>query len=576
MLEAIPVLAFYIVLTGLDDLFIDLAWLCLWLRRGSPQAPTASDLDRPERSMAIFVPLWHEHEVIGQMIAHNIAALRYSNYEFFVGVYPNDRPTIEAVSEMQTRLPNVHLAVAPHDGPTSKADCLNWIFQHMLLYEESKGRHFDCILTHDAEDIIHADSLRWMNFYVESYDFIQIPVLALHTPIFHLTHGVYCDEFAEFQTRDLVVRNRLGGFIPSAGVGTAYSRQALEALAEARSNRIFEPSALTEDYENGLRLHQLGFRQLFMPPIRNATDWVATREYFPRRWRAAVRQRTRWVTGIALQGWQNHGWRGDWRHRYWLWRDRKGLLGGPVGLLTNLLSVYGLATGVWTRALVDPFIAMLCAAALGMQVVRTAVRIGCVQRVYGWKFAALVPVRAVFANSINATANVRALWRFGKARIKGEPLTWLKTQHSYPSRVMLESQRRKIGEILVGSGWVSEPVFAAALESQPAGTRIGMHLMSLGLLSEDDLYEALSIQQGVPLGVDSEVSAVATRTLPAHVMAGCNVLPFKIASGKLYIAGTDLPTEALHCTLRSYTSLEIRFHLVTPTLFARLTSSVPV
>ena len=26
--------------------------------------------------------------------------------------------------------------------------------------------------------------------------------------------------------------------------------------------------------------------------------------------RAAVRQRSRWVTGIALQGWQHHGWRG--------------------------------------------------------------------------------------------------------------------------------------------------------------------------------------------------------------------------------------------------------------------------
>jgi len=49
--------------------------------------------------------------------------------------------------------------------------------------------------------LIHPDSLRWINYFAEKYDMIQVPVLALPMPFRGLTHGVYCDEFAEFQTK---------------------------------------------------------------------------------------------------------------------------------------------------------------------------------------------------------------------------------------------------------------------------------------------------------------------------------------------------------------------------------------
>jgi adsorption protein B len=71
---------------------------------------------------------------------------------------------------------------------------------------------------------------------------------------------------------------------------------------------------------------------------------VATREYFPQRFRQAVRQRTRWVIGIALQGWERHGWSGGVAAAYWFWRDRKGLVGNPLSLVGNLVCLYGLAT----------------------------------------------------------------------------------------------------------------------------------------------------------------------------------------------------------------------------------------
>ena len=68
----------------------------------------------------------------------------------------------------------------------------------------------------------------------------------------------------------MVVRPLLGGFVPSAGVGTGYRRDALEKLAEASANRLFEPEALTEDYENGLKMFRLGCSQAFVPPLRSA------------------------------------------------------------------------------------------------------------------------------------------------------------------------------------------------------------------------------------------------------------------------------------------------------------------
>ncbi|HEX5431707.1 MAG TPA: glycosyltransferase, partial [Bryobacteraceae bacterium] len=226
-------LAVAILVSGLDDLFVDLLWAFAWLKRKLKPAaglfpPGERQLDSaPRRRIAILIPLWKEHEVIGRMLEHNLASIRYSGYCIFAGCYPNDTPTQSAVRGAAERFPNIHLVLCPHGGPTSKADCLNWIFQHLLLYEERTGERFDVVITHDAEDLIHPDELRWINYYSGRFDFVQAPVLPLATPLRDLTHGVYCDEFAEYHSRDMLVRPLSGGFVPGCGVGTGYRREAL-------------------------------------------------------------------------------------------------------------------------------------------------------------------------------------------------------------------------------------------------------------------------------------------------------------------------------------------------------------
>jgi adsorption protein B len=424
----------WLFLSGLDDLFVACAFLRDSIRRRTGQhTPNLEEIrSMRERRIAVFVPLWHESGVIGKMVQHNLSAIRYNKFDFFLGAYPNDYETMEAIRKLEFRFPNVHLALCPHDGPTSKADCLNWIYQRMLLHEETSGAKYAIVVTHDAEDVMHPESLALINFYSRRYDMIQLPVLPLATPFLDFVHGVYCDEFAEYQTKDIPARRILHSFLPSNGVGTGYTRRALELLAQSSANRIFEPECLTEDYENGHRLHQLGCPQFFVPLSFLNGAPVATREYFPRNFRSAVRQRTRWVMGISLQAWERHGWRGNLWEIYWWWRDRKGLVGIPVSTATNLLLAWTLLLGP-----LDSAAWLLWPALVLMQSAFLAFRMVAVARIYGWAFAAGVPFRTVLSNCINTIAVVLAITRYAAARLRHEPLVWLKTDHSYPTRATL-------------------------------------------------------------------------------------------------------------------------------------------
>ncbi|MGH9631494.1 MAG: glycosyl transferase family protein [Bryobacteraceae bacterium] len=578
-------LALWILLSGLDDLVLDCAWIYGWFRRrlqGARDRDLREAGQTPEKLMAIFVPLWSEYRVIARMVEHNAKEIRYSRYHFFIGAYPNDEPTVEVVRTLEQRFPHVHLALCPHDGPTSKADCLNWIYQRMLQYEQQHAARFEVVVTHDAEDVIHPDSLFWINYYAERYGMVQVPVLPLPTPWWKLTHGVYCDEFSEFQFKDMPARALMRSFIPSNGVGTAFVRTVLERLAAAESNRIFEPSCLTEDYENGIRLHQMGTSQHFMPLQFHQGDVVATREFFPQTFLGAVRLRTRWVTGIALQTWQRHGWQGTLAVKYWLWRDRKGLAGNPISLVSNLVFLYG--TGTWILSMatgaewglgavvLQPEVKLLLAMTLSSGILRLGVRTICARRIFGLTFALAVPLRVFQANLINSLASVWAIYRYFRARWLRQPLVWLKTEHAYPSQIALRQQRLRLGEVLVGSQYISEEQLQHALATVPDGTRLGEHMVALGFVSEEEVCEALSLQHGLPSGelCANEIHRNVARTLPEWIMRQWRVLPYRIEFGSMFVASPEVPSDAMQAELRRFTHLEFRFQLITQRNFRAL------
>jgi len=579
-------LAVFVLVSGLDDLFLDAAFVYRWLAfrlfgRPAFPWPTQEEVDAaPRLRIAIFAPLWHEHGVIGSMLERNVPATMYYAAEFFVGAYPNDRETVAAVREASRRFPRVHLALCPHDGPTSKADCLNWIYQTMLSHEQRHGVRFDVVVTHDAEDVIHPEELRWINYYAGRCDMVQVPVLPLPTPLRQWVHGLYCDEFSEYQTKDIPVRQMWGSFLPGNGVGTGFSRAVLERLAAAHSNRLFDPESLTEDYENGWRIHTMGCPQVFVPLRRESDGLLATREYFPHTFRTAVRQRARWVMGIVLQSWERRGWRAPGPQLYWLWRDRKGVVGNLLTPVLNLIFLYGLVTWVeshvtgrpWLFAVHHPVAGWLFSATLALSGFQMGVRALCSRRIYGWRFAMGVPVRALLGNWLNCAATVRALRLYCVAKVRGRPLVWIKTEHAYPNPAALIVETRPLGQILVGSQYVLQADVDEALVAKGAGERIGEYLVRTGKLSEADLYIALSLQQNLPLAAPdaSEISESATRAVPQEVSRRRRVLPFRVVAGQLFVAGPELPSDEMTEELQRCSRLEVRFHLVTPTDFEEL------
>lgn len=204
---------------------------------------------------------------------------------------------------------------------------------------------------------------------------------------------------------------------------------------------------------------------------------------------------------------------------------------------------------------------------------RLLVRMVCVARVYGAVFALGVPVRMIYANAINSAATLIAIHRYAKARIRNEPLAWLKTDHSYPTQAALSGHKRRLREVLVGSEYITQKQLDEALTTRPAGMLLGQRLIDLGYLAETDLYEALSLQQSLPLGrvYPNQVKKSVARTLPREIVKTWRVLPFRMDKGNLFVAGTELPSEEMHKELRRFTALEIQFQLITPENFAELT-----
>ena len=289
-----------ILVNGFEEICVDVNYFVRGLHRRKRRAiPLAELRAAPPKRIAIMVAAWQEAEVIEQMLEHNLQSLDYDRhlYDIFVGTYCNDLETQQKVDLVARRARNVHKIVVPHDGPTCKADCLNWIYQGIVLDERRTGRRYDILLMHDAEDVIHPLALRLYSHLIPAHDFVQTPVFSLPLPKHKLVAGTYIDEFAEHHLKDMLVREAIGGLVPSAGVGSGFARDAFEEIAGAHGQKPFNPESLTEDYEIGLKFRLAGKkvhfalhtveREVETPGLLGGVrtkieeEYIATREYFP-------------------------------------------------------------------------------------------------------------------------------------------------------------------------------------------------------------------------------------------------------------------------------------------------------
>ncbi|MCS3469140.1 adsorption protein B [Pseudomonas sp. JUb42] len=521
-----------ILVSSLDDLVIDL-WY--WSRRLYRKFTAERQfrpltveqlLARDQQPLAIMLPAWLEYDVIAPMIENMVSTLDYQQYVVFVGTYINDQRTIDEVERMRRRYKQLHRVEVPHAGPTCKADCLNWVIQAIFLHEQTHGISFAGVVLHDSEDVLHPLELRLFNYLLPRKDMIQLPVVSLERNWYEWVAGTYMDEFAEWHGKDLVVRESMTDSVPSAGVGTCFSRRALQVLADETQNQPFNTDSLTEDYDVGARLYRYGMSSIFVRfPVQYRVlrkSWfrpqyesnlempLCVREFFPDTFRTAFRQKARWTLGIGLQGWEQVGWTGSFANRYLLFRDRKGVVTSFVSIIAYLILVQLLAlivlrsSGLWNTSFPTPFdsnglISYLLLANGIALLWRIAHRYYFTTVLYGWQHGLLSIPRMVVGNFVNFMAAARAWRMFLVGKLLNRKLVWDKTMHDFPSTDLVAQAPRKLGGVLLSWQAINDENLQSALvEQQTRQMPLGQILLSHGWLDDETLAEAIAFQSDLP------------------------------------------------------------------------------
>lgn len=426
--------AVLLLIGGADDVALDL----LWLHRGRGPKRHGRAPRRDIRRIVVALPAWEE----GALIAATTRAMGGAwssddDVRFVIGVYANDPATVSAARAAAAADARVSLAVNPRPGPTTKGDNLGSIW----AFVERELAAFDpnALLIHDAEDRVQREELAAVRASLADAHYTQLPVIPDIGPSWVGNH--YADEFAEAHAKELPLRAALGVALPTAGAGCAFRVEAIRALADLRGGAPFEPRSLTEDYEAGIQLARAGFVGAMIDARGDDGRPIAVRSPFPTQLGAALRQKTRWVRGVALDGWDRLGWpvpedaslarRTIWR--WMLWRDRRPVLAAialVVSYASALMWLAGVLAGAPATALPGwaPWLASATAALL---LWRLAVRAAYTARIYGWRQGVRSLPRQFGANLILILVARRAVLQYRAGRA-GAPLHWDKTDHPQP------------------------------------------------------------------------------------------------------------------------------------------------
>ena len=443
--ELVLLAAVGILLLGAEDLLFDLMWLGR-PRRALPM-PTQAPLSG---TIAIFVPAWREHAVLPDTLEAMLRAWAGEDVRIYIGCYRNDAETIFAISQLVAAHGSLRLVIGAADGPSSKADNLNRIWQAMGADERAEGRRFAAVVLHDAEDRVHPAEIGLFRRELSGAAMVQIPVEPMLVPGRGPIAAHYADEFAEAHGKELPLRAAFSAALPAAGVGCAFSRDALVLLALEHGDGPFHADSLTEDYELGLILGARGGKCRFVEAHAADGSRIAVRSEFPATLEACVRQKSRWIAGIALAGWDRLDWSGaagkrrrpgwlagaaPWLTRWMLWRDRRAplaavvILAAYLGLLVTGLVQVGALAGWWKRAPLPDSLTILLIVNAGLMLWRLGMRLVFSAAIYGWRQGILAIPRAFLANVIHILAARRALVIYAR-QLRTRTLVWDKTEHA--------------------------------------------------------------------------------------------------------------------------------------------------
>lgn len=513
-----------IIFISIDDLIWDIYYE-VNKKLGKIKVPIldAKEIETiPPKMLAVIVAAYNEENVLKAVIRNLILSNQYprSMYHIFLGVYPNDEDTMKVAKELEEEFDNVHKIIHVLDGPSSKADNINNVIRNIYKYEEEKQIQFQAIVIHDSEDLVHPYEFQLENYLLEKHAAIQIPVFPLQempklSNIFkNMISGTYADEFAENHYRLLLARTTTNAFVPSAGTGFTIRR---DLLNEFPDGEVFPVGSLTEDYKLSLLFKQMGYDVYYVlenvSRLRTdgtlAKEFISTRSMFPSNYRAAVRQKTRWIYGITIQSFKlkdifkNRNL--SFSSKYSLYRDWKAKIGNLLLGPGYLIFLYFILSLFYDLPIMYPrysFSWYLMAFLSIMMIERQILRFLAVKNVYGYKSAListllppLLPFRMVIGNIINFHATLNA-WKMhilkNKKRKSNKKPRWSKTDHEFLEEEILKRFRRNLGDTLLYKRLISSEDLDMALTlARHQNKKLGLILMELGLVSEENIIKSI-------------------------------------------------------------------------------------
>ncbi|MCL1994580.1 MAG: phage adsorption protein NrfB [Defluviitaleaceae bacterium] len=416
---------------------------------------------KPPKLLAFVIGAWREDDVLEEVVTNLIRSQIYlrSMYHIFLGVYPNDPPTLAVANRLAQRFDNVHVVINCKNGGTSKAQNINWVISQIKEYEKTTGWRFCGITIHDSEDVVSPYELLFTSYLYDTQKALQFPVYPLVPfPRFknffsHLTTNTYADEFAENHFYTMSSRFILKGFVPSAGTGFAVRRDVLDSF----DDELLPSNSLTEDYRLSLTMFERGIQFMYvllkLPFIRGKTKqkrathaYIATRSMFPNSYKAAVRQKTRWICGITLQSVKftdifQRNKNINLISRYLIYKDMKGYFANLASFLPFLLFTL-IALGNFVEFIPRLYIEdgdilhILFFIAVALGVHKQTMRAIGLWKFYGARsiffsllFPPIVPIRFVYGIIINTHATIRAIKQFFTPKPKETPAEREQREH---------------------------------------------------------------------------------------------------------------------------------------------------
>jgi adsorption protein B len=275
---------------------------------------------------------------------------------------------------------------------------------------------------------------------------------------------------------------------------------------------------------------------------------ICVREYFPDTVTTAIRQKSRWITGIVFQGYKTHHWTSNPILNYFLWRDRKGAITNFISFIATIilmqLILLWLYQNLWPGAYHFLSIFESSEWLMGflwlnffLMMNRIAQRIFFVSSYYGLFEGLLSVPRLFWGNYINFMANWKAVKQViahGDVR----RIAWDKTTHDFPTIGLENAERKKLGQILIDRGVITGDQLNSVLMHKQTGMKIGSALVHEGILNSSELADALAIQAGVSAeSIDPyAISKDLIDLIPPAIALHYAILPIRLEESGLVVA----------------------------------------